>query len=146
MDDKITACFATLKKVSYTLMDRMLRDTKAAVFPLKFSYIKAIAAFNEDRSYSIKELAENGMIKVPNMSTMIDELIREGYVKKRKDPHDRRRAVVTLTAKGKKLRDAFFANRRMVADAIFARLDDAQRQELLLGLETVCRILDDVVA
>ncbi|MGF1506454.1 MAG: MarR family winged helix-turn-helix transcriptional regulator [Anaerolineae bacterium] len=43
-----------------------------------------------------------------NMTTVIDNLLRDGFVSKRRDPNDRRQVIVSLTDKGRALIDEVF--------------------------------------
>ena len=145
MDDALTPYFAILKKASYQLIDQVLHDTRLPGVDLKFSHIKAIATFPEDRGYTIKELADNGMIKLPNMSIMVDDLVRHGFADKRRNTQDRRKVVVTLTPKGRRLRARFIASRQKATENLVANLDIARQEELLASLKSLCAILEEVI-
>lgn len=144
MEDELIEHFTVLKKASYTLMDKFLTDTRSPGTGLKFSHIKAVAAFQEDQSYTVKELAANGMIKLPNMSLMIDDLIKHGFARKKRDQTDRRRVVVTLTVEGKKIRDKFISNRRKVVSSMLSKLDKSKQEELLCSIDKLAAILQEI--
>ena len=68
---------------------------------------------------------------------LLDEMEERGLVERRRDPEDRRRQVVLVTAKGKKMLAKMRALARELDEAFLAPLDAAQRaqlQELLLIL------------
>jgi DNA-binding MarR family transcriptional regulator len=90
----------------------------------------------------MKELAANGMIKLPNMTTMVDSLIQEGFAERKKDEEDRRRVFVQLTPKGKKIRKDFLEGRRKTAISIFSDLSIEDKNDLLNCLDRVCNILE----
>ena len=79
MEAKITNYFNILKKFSQVLLNRLIESPSVNKADLRLSQMKAISAFSEDCAYTMKELAANGMIKLPNMSTMVDSLIQEGF-------------------------------------------------------------------
>ena len=61
---------------------------------------------------------------------VLDDLEERGLVERRRDPDDRRRHLVGLTADGRKELDRLRAVARQVEDDFLAVLDDAQRAEL----------------
>jgi DNA-binding MarR family transcriptional regulator len=64
------------------------------------------------------------------MVSLIDGLERAGYVKRERNPDDRRAYVITLTAAGRRAQGR--AEKAVDADALqfFGRLSEAERQEL----------------
>ena len=108
---------------------------------LKLSQIKALYAFRSSDCLSMKELAANIGVKLPNMTMMVDSLIKEGVAERDRDEEDRRKVIVRLTKKGKRVRADFLAHRHGLARSIFAKLNKDDKDELLGSLSSVCRIL-----
>ena len=113
---------------------------------LKQSQVKAIYAFRDNDSYSMKELADRAGVKLPNMTMMIDEMEQSDMVKRVRDKDDRRKVMVGLTAKGRKVRDSFLEKRQAFAKEMFVRLQKDDKDELLTSLANVCRILDKTLS
>jgi len=109
---------------------------------LKQSQVKAISAFRDQDSYSMKELAYNASVKLSNMTKMVDWMERSGLVKRARDRDDRRKVKVELTAKGRNVQKRFLKKKQSFVKEIFLRLENEDREELLLSLASVCRILD----
>jgi len=61
---------------------------------------------------------------------LLDELEEAGLVERQRDPEDRRRQVVLMTAKGKKMLTRFRELSHGIDDSFLAPLDDAQREQL----------------
>jgi DNA-binding MarR family transcriptional regulator len=60
----------------------------------------------------------------------LDELEERGWVERQRDPHDRRRQLVSLTAKGRKQIAGFRATAARIEDEFLAPLDAKQREAL----------------
>jgi DNA-binding MarR family transcriptional regulator len=145
MEERLNNYFTTLRRFSHIILSKLAGDDSGMNWDLKLSQLKAIAAFKDDRAFSMNDLAKNGMFKLPNMTTMVDSLIKDGIAERERDATDRRRVLVCLTPKGKKIRTKFLANRRKTAMAIFSGLSDEKKNELLDSLEKVCKILEETI-
>ena len=138
--------YLTLLKDFGRIYTQRIMDDSADVAELKQSQVKAIYAFRDNDSYSMKELADNSGVKLPNMTLMIDEMERAGMVRRVRDKDDRRKVMVGLTLEGKKIRDRFLEKRQTFAKEMFMRLVKDDREELLSSLASVCRILDKTLS
>jgi DNA-binding MarR family transcriptional regulator len=138
--------YLTLLKDFGRIYTQRIMDDSAGVADLKQSQVKAIYAFRDNDSYSMKELADNSGVKLPNMTLMIDEMERAGMVRRVRDKDDRRKVMVGLTLEGKKIRDRFLEKRQTFAKEMFVRLVKDDREELLSSLASVCRILDKTLS
>lgn len=142
MEDKLNNYFTTLRNFSRLFMQSVVDEGKNISSDLRLSQIRAISAFRDKNSLSMKELATNIGVNLPTMTMMIDRLIQDGMAERGRDELDRRKVIVRLTAQGKKLKAKFLSQRRKTAQAIFAGLDNQDKQELLKCLEGACRILE----
>ena len=138
--------YLTLLKDFGRIYTQRIMDDSAVVADLKQSQVKAIYAFRDNDSYSMKELAEKSGVKLPNMTLMIDEMERAGMVRRVRDKDDRRKVIVGLTLKGQKIRDRFLEKRQTFAKEMFMRLVKDDKEELLSSLASVCRILDKTLS
>ena len=123
-----------------------IMDDNAGVADLKQSQVKAIYAFRDQDSLSMKQLADNAGVKLPNMTMIIDEMEQAGMVKRMRDKDDRRKVMVGLTSKGREVRDSFLELRQTFAKKMFVRLQKEDKEELLSALASVCRILDKTLS
>ena len=146
MEDELNQYFTTLRNFSRVLLNRITNNDSGTDCELKLSQMKAISAFKDDSSFLMKELAHNCGVKISNMTTMVDDLIQEGFAKRERDESDRRKVLVHLTPKGKEVRARFLANRRKTARSIFSRLTDDDKKELLSSLDRACKILEKSIA
>lgn len=146
MEEKLNQYFITLRKVSHILLNKFIRNGGNTNCELKLSQMRALSAFKDNRPLLMKELAHNSGVKLSNMTTMIDDLIKEGFAKREKDESDRRKVLVHLTPKGKRIRAKFLANRRETAHSIFSKLSETDKNELLTSFDKVCKILEKSLA
>ena len=142
MEEKLNNYFITLRNFSRLFMQSVVDEGKSIKSDLRLSQIRAIAAFRDKNSLSMKELANNIGVNLPTMTMMINSLIKDGMAERDRDESDRRKVIVCLTAQGKKLKAKFLAQRRKTAQTIFSDLNNQDKQELLQCLEGACRILE----
>ena len=77
-----------------------------------------------------RELGEAMGVDPSVLVTLLNPLEAGGFVSRERDPADRRRHVVTLTAAGRRHFESATRAQREAEDAMFAALDDDQRQQL----------------
>ncbi|MDX8153610.1 MarR family transcriptional regulator [Patulibacter brassicae] len=81
-------------------------------------------------SQRMGDLAERLRIVPRSVTTLVDDLEREGLVERRPDPDDRRSTRVHLTDAGRERGAAMLRARHEAADDLVAVLDEADRDEL----------------
>ena len=120
------------------LFQQMVMSSKGLMgFPVNSSQLKAMAAFHEDRQYSMGELCKIANVKMPSMTEVVDRLEAEGFVERVRDTNDRRVVKVQLTDEGKKAHDGILNTREQELFNIFGCLDEKERQGLVKALRTV---------
>ena len=77
-----------------------------------------------------RELGEAMGVDPSVLVTLLNPLEAGGLVSRERDPADRRRHVVTLTAAGRRHFESATRAQHEAEDAMFAALDDDQRQQL----------------
>ena len=91
---------------------------------------------------TLGELARAEQVKPPTMTRIVTGLEREGLVKRKGDPHDRRLTHIEATSKGQKVLAAGRARRvRKLATAV-RRMEKKELAQLRRGVQ----LLRDVVA
>jgi len=112
MEDKLQKYFTMLRYFAHVLMNRLISNGVEIKYDLKVSQLRAIAAFKEESSYTMNALAQSAMVRLPNMTRMVDSLIKDDIAVREKSIEDRRKVMVRLTPKGKNIRTQFMAIRR----------------------------------
>lgn len=129
------------------LFQQMVMHSKGLMgFPVNSSQLKAMAAFHEERQYSMGELCKIANVKMPSMTEVVDRLEAEGFVERVRDTDDRRVVKVQLTDAGKKAHNGILKTREEELQNIFGCLDEKERLRLVKALRTVSSTMQRVAA
>ncbi len=83
-----------------------------------------------DRGFLASEIAESLGVSRPNITVLVNSLIKKGLVEQGSDPDDRRRKRLHLTVKGWQIIHKMEPVRRRYNRALFTRLGDDDLKEL----------------
>jgi DNA-binding MarR family transcriptional regulator len=109
-----------------------------AELDLSMTQLKMLHVLVECRAeVSVKELAEELSMSLPNASRTIDGLLQRGLLERREDEHDRRVKRVGATPSARELIDRVDTVRLHGLEAWAERLSPVQRQTLLDALSTL---------
>src|SRR4051795_5897345 len=108
---------------------RRLRDAHTAhdLMPRQFQLLGLLA---DHGPMGQRDLGQAMAIDPSVLVTLLNPLEADGVVTRNRDSGDRRRHVVTLTAKGKRKLDRAAEAQRRAEDTIFAGLSGEQRAQL----------------
>lgn len=108
---------------------RRLRDAHTAhdLMPRQF---QLLGLLDDDGPLGQRELGQAMATDPSILVTLLNPLEADGFVARKRDPADRRRHVVTLTAAGKRRLDRAAEAQRQAEDAMFAGLSTEQRAQL----------------
>ena len=99
-----------------------------------------------DDPVMVSELAEHVGVTLSTMSLTLKRLEAAGFVRRDRDPVDRRVTNVRLTEVGRSLRDAHAALDPQRIDAMLRMLDPERRREAIKGLGALAEAADALVA
>jgi DNA-binding MarR family transcriptional regulator len=124
------------------ILGRLMRRLRAEhAFPL--SHGAVLARLDREGPQGVSDLAAAERVKPQSMAQTVGELEAGGLVRRRPDPHDRRRAPVELTDAG---RAALAADRRRregwLATAIAHDLSPEERNVLADAVRLLERLAD----
>src|SRR3954465_13473973 len=108
---------------------RRLRDAHTAhdLMPRQF---QLLGLLDDDGPMGQRELGHAMATDPSILVTLLNPLEAAGFIARARDPRDRRRHVVTLTAAGRRKLDRAARAQREAEDAIFAGLTADQRNQL----------------
>jgi len=79
---------------------------------------------------SIGELCRKHLVSGGNMTVVVDNLQKEGYVERMPSPTDRRSILVRLTPKGRKLFESIFPQHAQFVTKLASVLSDEEQRQL----------------
>jgi DNA-binding MarR family transcriptional regulator len=108
---------------------RVLREAHTA-HDLKPRQFQLLGLLRDEGEQSQGELRRRMDIDPSILVTLLNPLEEVGLVSRERDPDDRRRHVVTLTATGKREFESAIEAQVTAEDMLFAGLDEPQREQL----------------
>jgi DNA-binding MarR family transcriptional regulator len=124
-----------LKRLGWAVKDRAMDAYEAAGFS---PYHYAVLALLEEEPRETQAMIADALgYDRSHLVGLLDELEERGLIERRRDPADRRRHLVKLTAEGKRALNRLRTIARRVDDEFLAPLDEEQRaafHALLLAL------------
>ncbi len=89
---------------------------------------------------SVSELAECLHVSPPNISRAVDDLVRKGYVERKRQADDRRRLELSLTQKAENLFRNIHAELDQLLGKGFEKISDDEMDKLVVALEILKKI------
>jgi len=108
---------------------RRLRAAHAA-HHLKPRQFQILGLLHDHGGLAQRDLVQTMGVDPSILVTLLNPLEADGLVTRQRDPDDRRRHLVTLTAAGKRHLTSAARAQQETEDALFASLDDDQREQL----------------
>lgn len=99
-------------------------------YKLSTSAWRALAVVAHYEPCSATELSSHSRLDPPKVSRAIEVLVERQLLRRSKDPQDQRRAVLTLTAKGRKMHDDIAAQMAGIESFITSTLTLAESKAL----------------
>ena len=134
--DPVGVVLASYPVVHHALKPRAPSEAGA---PVSEHQATVLAHLDRGEPRTLTELALAMRVALPTMSLLIDRLSGAGLVRRDRDPKDRRRVRLRLSAAGERV----VAGRSLVdpdrVRALFAVLDPAERIQSAEGLATLAR-------
>ena len=97
---------------------------------LKPRQFQILGLLHDHGGLAQRELVQTMGVDPSILVTLLNPLEADGLVNRERDPGDRRRHLVTLTAAGKRHLASASRAQKGTEDALFASLDDGQREQL----------------
>jgi DNA-binding MarR family transcriptional regulator len=109
---------------------RCLADMHASRFRLSVNGWKLLSVIGHFGPLSASEAGDRTSLELANVTRGIDTLAEQGLVLRRDDPSDRRRTILSLSAKGKRIHDKVEQVSRALEQELLRILHPAERDAL----------------
>ena len=123
--DRVSFTLARLGRIAETELRHALAD-----MGLKFSHAHVLGLLAERERLSQQALLEELQVDPSALVTVLNGLEDNGLVARRRDPADRRRHVVEISARGTELVTKADSAVRAAEEQLFAGLDEQELTEL----------------
>ena len=137
-DRHVRALLAAYPRIYFACHTRHVRDP-ASGEDVSVHQASILDHLDEVDAMSVTDLAEHMGVTVATMSLAIDRLERRAYVRRDRDPQDRRRVLLRVTAAGVRLREAKSVLDPVRVEQVLGQLAPAERDKALAGLELLAR-------
>ena len=118
-----------LLRVSWLEQRRFAQDL--AQFGLTLPQFVALRAIRREKQPTMTTLADETLQRCATMTGIVDRLVKMGLVIRQRDPEDRRRVLVELTATGSELMQRVRLSREQRLRETLAHLPEGDAPELL---------------
>ena len=108
---------------------------------LTFGQIKVVNAFRDHPTRRVSEIAHALRVTNGSASIMVERMVRLGLVKRADDLHDRRASVLTLTPRGRALRDQHLKFLERSLANLLKHLSEEDQRRFVNALETLWVLL-----
>jgi MarR family transcriptional regulator, lower aerobic nicotinate degradation pathway regulator len=117
------------------LMFQLMRETRRIIGELgdgglRLPHLGVLSCLAEFGPSAQKDISARLRIDASDLVSVLDDLERDGLVRRERDPRDRRRYAVTLTPEGSTRLAARMAVTRQMDDLLFEPLTTQEREQL----------------
>jgi len=123
------------ERLSFLTQTALYRACSAhGLTPTQYSALAAINALGEPK---MSRLAAHLGLSPGACTTLMDRLVRQGWVERRSDPADRRSVCIHASAQGAEAFEAVNRARRQMTQEVYQGIDPATREQLRQSVETL---------
>ena len=141
-DRDVRAILDAYPRVYFACHTRHVRDPQSGA-DVSVHQASVLDHLDEVDPLSMTDLAGHMGVTVATMSLTVDRLERKGYVRRARDPRDRRRVLLRITDAGLRLREAKSVLDPIRVERVLGRLSTANRGVALTGLALLARAADE---
>ena len=117
------------------------KKLKPEALALTVAQMRCLRVLSHEENCTMRDLSRHLGVRPSTATELVDALVRGGFVQRTPDPNDRRAVRLTLSAKGRRLKDKHRAQRQEHLRSVIANLSDEQRHAMLGALETLVAVL-----
>lgn len=117
-------------------------DKMVKCSPLPPSHVKVIFYLFNNGSSSISDIASMLAISKPNMTPIVDKLIKEDLVYRKEDPNDRRKIRIDLTEKAHNLA---LEHKKRLKESLLSKISTLSEEDLFKMSDLVSQLTNIIV-
>lgn len=140
----VETVLAAYPRISFACRPRHVRDPDSGE-AISAHQASVLSHLDEHDPTMVGELAEHLGVTASTMSLTLKRLERDGYVRRDRDPADRRVMNVRLTAAGARVRDAHTVLDPALVVRMLAGMDAERRRDAVHGLRLLAEAADALV-
>jgi DNA-binding MarR family transcriptional regulator len=133
-DRSSTELFATLMRTGFVLRAELDRVVTASLGINQAMTNTLAVVEGADEPLTPSEISDRTLISSATMTSTLDRLARQGWIRRLPNPEDRRSVLVEITDEGQQLCDRFLPGIHAVEREVMSELDPLEREQLLLLL------------
>jgi len=126
--DQMNGCMAVISREFLRQLSGKFED-----FKISMPQVHVLTLLYENGAHKMSDLAKAMYVTTAAMTGFIDRLVRDGYVVRENDEHDRRIVKVSLTEKGRALMCRLKQHKRKTVISLFSKVSESDR-ELYLSI------------
>lgn len=117
-------------------------NSRLAREKITFSQYSVLLALSRNGPMQMNRLSGHMLVAPANVTGLVDRMSKKGYVRRRRDPRDRRLFVVEPTEGGARLFRSISSRFRKYVGRLGAELTDEELLVTLRALEKVLRVVE----
>jgi DNA-binding MarR family transcriptional regulator len=129
--DAVTGVMLLAREMRRQIHELMAEEQWAVDAGFRPPCLGALDVVARHQPVSQREISDHLGLDASDVVGVLDVLEAAGMVQRRRDPHDRRRHAVVLTAEGEDAAQRFAALREKATERALASLDEDERQQLV---------------
>jgi MarR family transcriptional regulator, organic hydroperoxide resistance regulator len=134
MDNVVSLISKIRSKSNKLIMREMARRN---INGLVTSHGDILVALFQQRTLTMKEIADKIEKDKSTVTVLISKLIAQGYIKKERDAFDSRIVLVSLSDKGKKLKSDFEDISKKLLSAVYQGVSEEEKRMLAVILQKI---------
>lgn len=99
--------------------------------------------FNRDRDINQKDIEQEIGIKGSSVTSLIQNLEKQGFITRVRDKKDARNKFLVLTKKGISLHEVLFKQINKIEAQLLKDMDEDQKKAFLMGLQTALKNIEE---
>lgn len=103
--------------------------------------LRALVFVKKNGDISMSDLCERLNIEKGSLTTMVDDLVKKGYISRNRDLKDRRKYILSLTESGEKVANDFIEKLANKLEERFLKLSQYDRSKFMGAITTLETIL-----